>query len=248
MHGKVQLAASTFGTLLALAFMSCAALSRGIENCTQGDTDGYLVGLILGAPLALASTGCFWGSRSSRGWPVYVRAGLTAAVALLLTLSVVPWVASTTFAGHHPCGGSYDEYLPYSRAIDRFVPPLYLALLALVVFAAALPLFSHHAKRAVHGMAGLLALVIGCSTTLRFRDQAALAAWVADLHLERLTPGEAADRLRLEGFSCSQGSVPPLKCERTVGGFPCADVYAVLLTSDGSSGCLVSPTLSVTCV
>jgi hypothetical protein len=149
MSRKIQLAASTVGTFLALAFSSCAAFSHGIESCTQGDTDSYFVGLIFGAPLALASAGAFWVSRFATGWPAYARAGITGAVALLLAVSLVPWVASTTVAGHHPCGALYDEYVPYGRAIDRFVPLLYLALLTLVVIAAALPLLSHRAKRAV---------------------------------------------------------------------------------------------------
>jgi hypothetical protein len=149
MSRKIQLVASTVGTFLALAFSSCAAFSHGIENCTQGDTDSYFVGLIFGAPLALASAGAFWASRSATGWPAYARVGVTGTVALLLAVSLVPWVASTTVAGHHPCGALYDEYVPHGRAIDRFVPLLYLALLMLVVVAAALPLFSPRAKRAV---------------------------------------------------------------------------------------------------
>jgi uncharacterized protein (DUF983 family) len=145
---KSQSVASVAGTVLAVAFFSCAAFSRGIENCTQGDTDSYLVGLIFGTPVALAAVGAFWLSRSTTGWPAYAQAGVTAVVALALALVLVPWVASTTIAGHHPCGALYDEYVPYGRVIDRFVPLLYLALLSLVLGAALIPLVSRRGRRA----------------------------------------------------------------------------------------------------
>lgn len=149
MARRSQLAASTVGTVLALAFSSCAAFSRGIENCTQGDTDSYFIGLIFSTPIAVAAVGAFWFSRSTTGWPAYAQAGITGAVALLLALLLVPWVASTTVAGHHSCGPMYDDYIPYGRAIDRFVPLLYLLLISAVLLSALLPLLSRWVRRAV---------------------------------------------------------------------------------------------------
>ena len=149
MSRRTQFIASTVGTILSVAFASCTAFSRGIENCTQGDTDSFLVGLIFGAPLALTAVGAFWISRSTTGWSAFVQASVTAATGALLCVLLVPWVTSTTFAGHHPCGALYDEYVPYGRAVDRFVPLVYLALLGLVVFFALLPLMRSRARRAV---------------------------------------------------------------------------------------------------
>ncbi|CAN0150951.1 unnamed protein product, partial [Discosporangium mesarthrocarpum] len=101
------------------------AFSRGIENCTMGDTDSYLMGVIYGVPLTAGSLALFWRARNAFGWPRTARfAASPIGVALLWLL--IPWVASTTLAGNHSCGPDYNSYLAYARGIDRFVPLIHV--------------------------------------------------------------------------------------------------------------------------
>lgn len=133
--------ASSLGVVFVILFSLEMSLSLGLENCTQGDTDGYIGGLILAAPLALAAVGAFWMSRHAASRIGWVRSGIVAIVGLALSLELVPWVIATTLAGHHPCGADYNAYRLTGRAIDRWVPLLDLLLVLAVAFSATLPLW-----------------------------------------------------------------------------------------------------------
>jgi hypothetical protein len=99
--------------------------SWSMENCTMGDTDGYVGGLIFALPGALAALVVLVRSAASR-W--LLVSSLFAAVPPGLLLGVVvPWFASATIEGHHLCGSEYDSYLPYSAAL-RYLPALHMTL------------------------------------------------------------------------------------------------------------------------
>lgn len=112
-----------------------------METCTMGDTDGYMVALLFGGPIALLAMALLWHSRNSGSAVVYVGAALVLAVSgALLALDLIPWVVSTTLSGNHPCGAEYNSYLPYLGEFGHYIPVAHAILVASLIGFACLPI------------------------------------------------------------------------------------------------------------
>jgi hypothetical protein len=129
----MRIAALIAGTLFALSYSGCALFSHGIENCTQGDTDSYLFGLFFCVPLAVGAPMSFYIGRGAHRVASFVVFSLVWVVGLCAAFDLVPWALSTLVSGHHPCGPDYNDYIPYMRPIDPYVPLIYIVLLNFVV-------------------------------------------------------------------------------------------------------------------
>ncbi len=136
-------AAAIVGTVLSLYFSFCSWSSHEMETCTMGDTDGYMVALLFGGPVALVAMALLWRSRNARTAVVYVGATLVVVVSgALLALDLVPWVIATTLSGNHPCGAEYNSYLLYLGSFRQYIPAAHAVLVAAIFGFACVPILS----------------------------------------------------------------------------------------------------------